>query len=306
MAKNVMIFSDTIQMARELVSAGRAVAGGGVVSAVVVKDADLAQQVAATGVDVINVTDASLVDAASAGSAIAKAAERASADVVLVPSTRRGKLVAGYAAQVARAGFVANVDALELSGDVVVAKRNVLGGALVAQQTAATDVGVYAVSAKVFDPAANADAGACQDVALGAATAATKLVDRAPKQSGSADIASAERLVVVGMGVSDNDMDTARQIADKLGAVVACTKPVATDRKIFDENVVVGISGKVCKPELALLVGISGQVQFYTGIRDAKLIAAVDKDENAPIFGLADYLIQGDSGQFLADMAAVL
>lgn len=87
---------------------------------------------------------------------------------------------------------------------------------------------------------------------------------------------------------------------------MACSKPVATDKKWLSEERVIGLSGKQCKPDLAILLGISGQVQFTVGIRDAKTIVAVNSDENAVINQMADYVLTADLHEVVPELISLL
>ena len=117
------------------------------------------------------------------------------------------------------------------------------------------------------------------------------------------DIGAAEILVIVGQGMEEEDLHWAESIAKSLGGEIACSKPVATDRKWFPEDRIVGLSGKICKPRLAIIMGVSGQVQFTVGIRDADTIMAVNKDENASILQMADYAMVADLKELLPELA---
>ncbi|HAA08504.1 MAG TPA: electron transfer flavoprotein subunit alpha/FixB family protein, partial [Syntrophomonas sp.] len=134
-----------------------------------------------------------------------------------------------------------------------------------------------------------------------------KLVEVRSKAGDSVDIEAAEILVVVGQGMeSQDDLPLAQELAQKLGGEVACTKPVATDKKWLSEERIIGLSGKKCKPQLALLFGISGQVQFTVGIRDARVIASINTDENASMNQMADYILTADLKEVLAEMNKAL
>jgi electron transfer flavoprotein alpha subunit len=109
------------------------------------------------------------------------------------------------------------------------------------------------------------------------------------------DITEAKIIVCVGRGVEKKeDVELARELAQVLGGEVACSRPVAEELRWLPEEVYLGISGKKVKPDLYVGVGVSGQIQHVTGIRDSKVIFAINKDENAPIFEAADYGIVGD------------
>ena len=109
--------------------------------------------------------------------------------------------------------------------------------------------------------------------------------------------------MAVGQGLEDEgQLAGVHDLAAKLGGEVACSKPLATDKKWLSEERIIGLSGKKCKPQLALLFGISGQVQFTVGIRDAKVIVAVNTDENAAINYMADYIMQADLHQIIQEL----
>jgi electron transfer flavoprotein alpha subunit len=121
------------------------------------------------------------------------------------------------------------------------------------------------------------------------------VVSRAPKQRGSVDITGAKKNVCVGRGLAKKeDIGIARELAQVLGGEVGCSRPVAEELQWLPEEVYLGISGKTVKPLLYLSLGVSGQVQHITGIRDSKVIFAINRDENAPIFDAADFGIVGD------------
>jgi len=122
-----------------------------------------------------------------------------------------------------------------------------------------------------------------------------QVIGRAPRQKGSVDITEAKIIVSVGRGFAKKeDIDLARQLAQVLGGEVGCSRPIAEELQWLPEEVYMGISGKKVKPDLYLGIGVSGQVQHITGIRDSKVIFAINRDENAPIFDAADYGIVGD------------
>ena len=109
------------------------------------------------------------------------------------------------------------------------------------------------------------------------------------------DITEAKVVVSVGRGIEKKeDLALARQLADALGGEIGCTRPISEENHWLPEELCIGLSGVQVKPDLYLGLGVSGQIQHVTGIRNAKVIAAVNKDENAPIFGVADFGIVGD------------
>ncbi|WP_276662708.1 FAD-binding protein, partial [Syntrophomonas wolfei] len=87
---------------------------------------------------------------------------------------------------------------------------------------------------------------------------------------------------------------------------IACSKPVASDKKWLGEERIVGLSGKICKPQLAIILGVSGQVQFTVGIRDAGTIISINNDEKALMNNMADYVMIADLKEVLPDLNKAL
>ena len=118
-----------------------------------------------------------------------------------------------------------------------------------------------------------------------------------PKAKG-ARLEEAKLVVDVGQGVKQrDDLGMIRALANTLDGQLACSRPVASDRDWFPEWL--GLSGAKIKPELCLTLGISGAIQHIVGIRDSRVIAAVNNDENAAIFTQADYGVVADLYEFL-------
>ncbi len=153
------------------------------------------------------------------------------------------------------------------------------------------------IPARTFDPASpgeNGGEGSVRELSFAPASA-VKVLHRTPKVRETVDIREAKIVVCVGRGVEKKeDVKLARDLADALGGEVACSRPIAEELRWLPEEVYLGISGKKVKPDLYVGVGVSGQIQHVTGIRDSKVILAINRDENAPIFEAADYGIVGD------------
>ncbi|HWQ74950.1 MAG TPA: electron transfer flavoprotein subunit alpha/FixB family protein, partial [Syntrophomonas sp.] len=303
---NVMIFSENTNLAAELLTAANLI---GDVKAVSINNEKQAVALASTGAQVHAVNQDSLVmaDAGAVASILQQAAEELECTVVLLSSDRRGKLIAGSLAQKMKAGCLTGVIDLKMDGDKIVCQRNTLGGTVISDQTFVSPTQVIAVAPKSFASAEKADGGSIQELVTTGASTGLVFVSSQTKAGDSVDISAADILLVIGMGVENQAMiATVNDITDQLGGAVACTKPVATDRKWFDEDRIVGISGKTCKPSLAILLGISGQVQFYAGIRDSKTIASINNDENALIASMSDYILCADAEAAIQQLKSTL
>jgi electron transfer flavoprotein alpha subunit len=113
------------------------------------------------------------------------------------------------------------------------------------------------------------------------------------------DIAEAEVIVAVGRGAaSDTMLRCAKELADLLGGVVACTRPMV-ENNVFDAKHQIGLSGRTVKPKLIFTLGISGAVQFAAGMKSSDCIVAINTDPTAPIFDVAHYCVVGDVNEIL-------
>ena len=300
----VLIFSENRGLALELLTAANSL-NATAVSACVINNDEQAQALASAGVKVYIVKNNDLVmaDVGAVAGAVKQVADKAGADMVLLASNRRGKELAGRLAQAMNAGCLTDVTALSIEGNKTLCQRNALGGATVATQYIDADRKVIAIRPRTFEAAAGVGAGSVEEVAVEVKKAGVTVLEFKSRAGDSVDIEAAEVLVVVGQGLnSQDDLPAVEDLAKKLGGEVACSKPVATDKKWLSEERIIGLSGKKCKPQLAVLLGISGQVQFTVGIRDAKTIVAVNSDENASINQMADYIITADLHGVVAEM----
>jgi electron transfer flavoprotein alpha subunit len=298
---DLLVYSERVDTARELVAKGREFAqalGLGVSAAALGAGAAAATaQLGAAGADRVFVSEDPALEgwpADSVAAALAQIAAEAEATVVLLGSTRRGKELAGRLAEKLGAGAVTDVSNLELGGGEFVAGRYAFGGATVAREKVASDVKVFAVMPKTFSAeGATAGAGTVVTPALQLATG-MKVVERRPKEGDAVSLDAAARIVGVGRGFGKReDLALGDQLAAALQGVVGCTKSLA-DFQWLSEDHIIGLSGAKTAPDLYLSVGISGQVQHTVGISGSKLIAAINKDKEAPIFAMADYGIVGD------------
>ena len=146
-----------------------------------------------------------------------------------------------------------------------------------------------------FTPSGTA-AGQVEKVASSVAgqTFRKRFVEYVEAEKGDVDIASADILVSLGRGIGDEpDMDMFQSLADTMGGVLACSRPIV-DKNLLPKYHQVGTSGVEVKPKVYLALGISGAFQHIGGIKGSPLLVAVNKDPRAPIFRVAQYGIVGD------------
>lgn len=309
MAK-IMIYSAKDTLALELLSAARTIASntGDEIIALTINNDEQGQILAGAGANVykVNASDLILADVAAVADVIAQGVQQLGVEVVLLASDRRGKELAGSLAQIIGAGCITDVSAMQVKDGRIECERNALGGATVATQYIEGDRQVLAIAPKSFT-AASGEGGSVTELQVTVKPSGIRVQEVRAKDSDSVNIEEATVIVAVGQGLkSKEDLAMAESLAQSLGGVVACSKPLATDKKWLPEDRVIGLSGKLCKPDLALLFGISGQVQFTVGIRDAKTIVAVNTDENATINQMADYILTADMHEIIPELNRLL
>ena len=240
--------------------------------------------------------------------ALAQIAQKAGASLILLGSTRRGKELAGRLAQKLQAGCLTDVKSIDRKEGKIICVRNAFGGATEAAQTITTQVQVIALMPRAYEPAPEGERkGEIVNLQLDLKTSRVKVLKKSEKDTGAVDIQGAEVLVCVGKGLArQDDLIIIEELAQALGGLVACTKPLATDLKWLPESRIVGLSGKIGKPRLALCLGISGQVQFAVGIREARTIMAINTDPNAYIFQITDYGLVADLHQAVPQLTAAI
>ena len=223
---------------------------------------------------------------------------------ILVGATNLGRQLAPRVAARCRTGLTADCTVLEMKENTdLVQIRPAFGGNIMAQIiTPNTRPQFCTVRYKVFAEPKPADTPRGEIVQMEIADRMLKsaiTVLSSWEKPKDVDIAEAEIIVAVGRGASSEAMRAyAAELADLLGGVVACTRPMV-ENNIFDAKHQIGLSGRTVKPKLIFALGISGAVQFAAGMKSSDCIVAVNTDPNAPIFDIAHYCVVGDVNEIV-------
>jgi electron transfer flavoprotein alpha subunit len=224
---------------------------------------------------------------------LASLAESAGPAGVLLAASADGKEIGGRLA--ARLGSGLLVDVVEVK-EGATGVHSIFGGAFTVEAQATGDTPVITVRPGAIEAEPTAGAGEVANVEVPAqAENATKITSRQPAAAGDRpELTEATIVVSGGRGVgSAEKFSVVEELADSLGAAVGASR-AAVDSGYYPGQFQVGQTGKTVSPQLYIALGISGAIQHRAGMQTSKTIIAVNKDEEAPIFEIADLGIVGD------------
>jgi len=257
-----------------------------------------AEAAAQYGADaVIQVEAPSLAAYSSDGyaQAIADAVKAKGATVLLGAATSAGKDVLPRVAARLDAGYAADVTGLGLEAGKLTVKRPVYAGKALADTAFQSPVQVASTRPNVFAVAPAPKAGAAESLPAPAGGFLAVVKEILAKGGGKPDLTEADVIVSGGRGLKDGaNFKLLEQLADALGGVVGASRAAVDAGWGLPHSMQVGQTGKVVNPTLYIACGISGAIQHLAGMSGSKVIVAINKDPEAPIFKLATYGIVGD------------
>lgn len=315
MSKNVVVVAESRNgnlrnVSFEVLTAAQTIANGGHVTAVVFGEAseEQVQQLAQHGADTVQIAEhADLASYSTDGytQAFTQIINSIQPDAILIGHTATGRDYAPRVAARLNLGLISDCTAVAVEGNDVVFTRPIYAGKLF-QTRKVTSGTIFATirpnNIEITEPNTARTANVVK-TSVDVTNIRTVIQNVVRKTSGAIDLTEAKIIVSGGRGVkSAEGFAPVRELAEVLGAAVGASR-AACDAGYCDYSMQVGQTGKVVTPDLYIACGISGAVQHLAGMSNSKIIIAINKDPDAPIFKVADYGIVGDLFEVLPLLA---
>jgi electron transfer flavoprotein alpha subunit len=225
-------------------------------------------------------------------------------DAVLTPATSQGK---NFSPRIAAKLDVAQISEITDVVDGSTFVRPIYAGNALETVQSADAKKVITVRATAFKAAADGGSAKVETIPAPAKPAKTHFIDQKLVKSARPELSGAKIVVSGGraMGSAEEFQKVIEPLADKLGAAVGASR-AAVDAGYAPNDYQVGQTGKVVAPELYIAIGISGAIQHLAGMKDSKVIVAINKDADAPIFQVADYGLVADYKTAVPELMAAL
>ena len=285
-----------------VVAAAKVLAGlsGGEVDALVLGDgvAAVADVVAGTGVRKVLLGEGAAFAkylAVTYAGAVAQVVKAKGYGAVLAPASTFGKDFMPRLSGLLDAPLASDIVGLEKDGDALRVKRTMYAGNAVGTVTLSGSPLLFTVRQTAFDPATMGGAKApVEKVTVTAESGGTAFVSRQETKSERPELTEARVIVSAGRGIkSQENFKLVEELSDQLNAAIGASR-AAVDAGWAPNDWQVGQTGKIVAPQLYIAAGISGAIQHLAGMKDSKVIVAINKDPEAPIFSVADYGLEAD------------
>ncbi|NTV72348.1 MAG: electron transfer flavoprotein subunit alpha/FixB family protein [Azonexaceae bacterium] len=257
------------------------------------------------GVSLVKVADAAHYQSQTAENLTALViANAAGYSHILAPATTFGKNLAPRIAALLDVAQISEITGVE-SADTFV--RPIYAGNALATVKSADTVKVITVRTTAFDTVNRENAAKIESISPAADTAQSTLTNRELTKSERPELGAAKIIVSGGRGLGsgENYHTLLEPLADKLGAALGASR-AAVDAGFVPNDYQVGQTGKIVAPQLYIAVGISGAIQHLAGMKESKVIVAINKDPDAPIFQVADYGLVGDLFELVPQLAGAV
>jgi electron transfer flavoprotein alpha subunit len=236
---------------------------------------------------------------------IAQVAQQSGAKVIIFSNNSSGKALAPRVAVRLKAGLAAGVNALPDTSNGFTVRKTVFSGKAFAQVAIDTEIKVISLNVNAFTIITGE--GKAEVIPFDAIVESPKLktID-STKTSGKVSLTEADVVVSAGRGLKGpENWGMVEELADTLGAALACSRPVA-DAHWRPHNEHVGQTGIAIAPNLYVAVGISGAIQHLAGVNRSKVIVVINKDPEAPFFKAADYGVVGDAFEIVPKLTSAI
>ncbi len=211
---------------------------------------------------------------------------------ILAPATTTGKDIMPRIAAKLNVQQISDIIAVE-SADTF--RRPIYAGNAIETVQSSDEIKVVTVRPSSFDKAGESGSASAEVIECPSSSGLSTYVSHSESEGDRPDLAAANIVISGGRGFGDGEKFNGllEPLADKLGAAIGASR-AAVDAGYVPNDYQVGQTGKIVAPELYIAIGISGAIQHLAGMKESKVIVAINKDENAPIFEIADYGLVGD------------